>query len=350
MATVNTCAEHKMTKLSSSVFTFLLLLLVGMSFSVAQDLDVATRNKLKVKFMLAQEYYEKGEFINVLSNVEEIEALLNGIEYASVQTLKVKSLIALERYLQAQQELEKLYGMNVPVEILRELSTYESTIKAGVEVVQTELAGCEDHKSCYRSGYETAYEEIALKRGYYSKACDLYTGKKADCTTAVYSDNDPVANAAWEYLETMARYHELQRIQLEVREEDESIADGYAQAQQMLSSPKLAYFSGAPFEQWEGMLVAGVTDIKRKVDVCNEKSSQRKRDKCMVPVQVEIESISAADEQYAAMQRVAMSVKMYEAFREENLKTAAPLCGALNNTFMAPEAQAICGPNPDGTK
>lgn len=100
------------------------------------QLDNATKNKIKVMYLSADNFYKSNEYSKTLNEIDKIESLSNGLKLATAQNLKVKSLIGLNRFKEAQKELNVLYNLNPSSEILADIAQYSSKIDAAIKAEQ----------------------------------------------------------------------------------------------------------------------------------------------------------------------------------------------------------------------
>ncbi len=112
------------------IYTIILLLAVNMSYS---QISEQTKNKIKVKFIRAQENYDSAKYLDAIKNIDEIENLLNGSKNPTAQNLKVKALIGAKQYQKAQKELNILYSLNPSQNILKDIASYEGKINDGIK-------------------------------------------------------------------------------------------------------------------------------------------------------------------------------------------------------------------------
>ncbi len=111
----------------------LLILTICLSHeSIAQDLSNKTENTIKIKLKKAKGYIKKKKFDKALKKVDEIETLSNGKMLALTQNIRIKVLIGKEEFTQAQVELDKLYGMEPSVAILKDMAIYVRVIEDGL--------------------------------------------------------------------------------------------------------------------------------------------------------------------------------------------------------------------------
>tara|TARA_B110000211_G_C14063635_1_gene546713 strand:- start:204 stop:1169 length:966 start_codon:yes stop_codon:yes gene_type:complete len=122
--------------------TTLILFLLIAQVSLGQ-IDNVTKNKIKVMYLSAENYYKSNEYTKTLNEINKIESLSKGLKLATAQNLKVKSLIGLNRFKEAQKELEVLYNLNPNSDILTDIAQYSSKIDEGInkarEAEQKEL-------------------------------------------------------------------------------------------------------------------------------------------------------------------------------------------------------------------
>lgn len=97
------------------------------------QLDNATKNKIKVMYLSADNFYKSNDYTKTLNEIDKIESLSKGLKLATAQNLKVKSLIGLNRFKEAQKELEVLYNLNPSKDILTDIAQYSSVIESGIE-------------------------------------------------------------------------------------------------------------------------------------------------------------------------------------------------------------------------
>lgn len=107
------------------------------------QIDNVTKNKIKVMYLSAENYYKSHEYTKTLNEIDKIESLSKRLKLATAQNLKVKSLIGLNRFKEAQKELEVLYNLNPNSEIITDIAQYSSKIDEGInkarEAEQKEL-------------------------------------------------------------------------------------------------------------------------------------------------------------------------------------------------------------------
>ncbi|MEM1132942.1 MAG: hypothetical protein AAGH53_08400 [Pseudomonadota bacterium] len=96
----------------------------------AQQLDMATQNQIRVKFINATRAYEAQNYNEALNRLREIETAAGGVRIATAQGLKVKVLVALDRWDEAKAELDILYGLNPDGAILEDIASAAGSIDA----------------------------------------------------------------------------------------------------------------------------------------------------------------------------------------------------------------------------
>ena len=122
------------------ILTQLLFALIITANVFGQTLDTRTQNQVKAKFLFANELFEQKKYNDVFEKVEEIEAILNGVQLASLLDLKVKTLISLGRYQEAKDALFILEGLELSEDIIKNLGEYSEKIENGVEKEKLLLA------------------------------------------------------------------------------------------------------------------------------------------------------------------------------------------------------------------
>ena len=112
---------------------FIISLFIGLGNLYSQDTltDNAIKSKVKTYYFAAESYYEKEEYSKVLDKIIEIETFYN-LPNATLQNLKVKTLIKLKQYKKAKVELEILYTLNPNSNIQSELSDHLIAIDEGL--------------------------------------------------------------------------------------------------------------------------------------------------------------------------------------------------------------------------
>jgi RNA polymerase subunit RPABC4/transcription elongation factor Spt4 len=111
-----------------------LISILTISFSLnAQNIDQRTKNQAKAKFMAAENYYDSGNYNDVLIKVEEIETLLNGYILPSFQNLKIKALVKQGKFSEASKALYVLEGLELDDEIMEDMASYSEAISKGIE-------------------------------------------------------------------------------------------------------------------------------------------------------------------------------------------------------------------------
>jgi tetratricopeptide (TPR) repeat protein len=115
------------------IYLIIISTLMCIQVGYAQQLDNKTLSKIKVKILTANNHYDKKDYSDALTSIEEAEKLAKGSNSSIIQNLKVKVYIGLERYTDAKITLEKLYNMNPPDNILNEIALYESKIDVGIQ-------------------------------------------------------------------------------------------------------------------------------------------------------------------------------------------------------------------------
>lgn len=105
----------------------------------AQNLDNATINKIKVKYMTAETSYNNKNYSEALNKTLEIEELSGGQLIPTSQNLKIKALIGLGKYLEANDALEKLQQLELSDDILKDMSSYTSKIETEVKKQKVQL-------------------------------------------------------------------------------------------------------------------------------------------------------------------------------------------------------------------
>ncbi|PHR69262.1 MAG: hypothetical protein COA67_11070 [Lutibacter sp.] len=119
---------------------FILIALCTLQYSYGQKLDNKTKNKIRVKYITAKDFYTNKEYYKVLTKIGEIEGLSNGVKSANVQNLKVKTYVDLEEFITAQEELDILQEMNLSSKIIEEMAKYTVTIEDNIEIERQEAA------------------------------------------------------------------------------------------------------------------------------------------------------------------------------------------------------------------
>ncbi|TMM29851.1 WG repeat-containing protein [Polaribacter aestuariivivens] len=114
------------------IFIIIALLLFSVA-NINAQIDTRTQNKIKAKFLTAQELYDNKEYTESLEKVNEIEKLTDGKLLAAAQNLKVKCLIGQEKYIKAKEELYTLEGLNLSSDIIKDISSYSSKIENYIE-------------------------------------------------------------------------------------------------------------------------------------------------------------------------------------------------------------------------
>lgn len=115
-----------------TLFT-IVLIIASTVFAQAQQIDTRTKNQVKAKYTLAQDYFNEGNYQGTLEKIEESEALLRGTNIPSLLDLKVKTLIALGRFSDAQDALYILEGLELSDEIVSNIGGYSVNIEKGIE-------------------------------------------------------------------------------------------------------------------------------------------------------------------------------------------------------------------------
>jgi len=88
----------------------------------AQQLDTATQNAIRVKFINATRAYEAKKYTQALSRLDEIDTISGGAKIATAQGLKVKVLVALKRWEAARDELNALYALNASASVIEDVA------------------------------------------------------------------------------------------------------------------------------------------------------------------------------------------------------------------------------------
>lgn len=114
------------------LITSIMLILFAV-VSQAQQIDTRTKNQVKAKYTLAQDYFAQGNYKGTLEKIEESEDLLKGAKLPSLLDLKVKTLIALGRYSEANDALYVLEGLELSDEIVNNIGGYSVKIEKGIE-------------------------------------------------------------------------------------------------------------------------------------------------------------------------------------------------------------------------
>ena len=92
------------------------------------QVDTRTKNQVRAKFEMAKEYYANKEYASTLKKLEEIEGLMNGAVIPTAQSLKVSTLLKLNRYSEAKNELTILENLELSSTIIKEVASYRQII------------------------------------------------------------------------------------------------------------------------------------------------------------------------------------------------------------------------------
>jgi hypothetical protein len=129
---------------------------------VAQNLTQAQINRIKVKFRTAQELFDRRQYPEALARVKEIEQLVGSTQIATAQNLKVKILIEMGRFEEAQRELTALYNNpDFSNEIADEIAVYEPRIQSGLK---KEAAARAERKRQQAASAKRSEEQAAKRR------------------------------------------------------------------------------------------------------------------------------------------------------------------------------------------
>lgn len=123
--------NSKLLNMKKLLVLLICLFVTQLSFG---QLSNATKNKLKIKLMNAEELYENKEYNASLDKLSEINSLLNGKTYPTILNLEIKNLVALEKYTNAKEKLNKLETFNLRENILTDIASYTNKIDEGVAI------------------------------------------------------------------------------------------------------------------------------------------------------------------------------------------------------------------------
>ncbi|PCK06012.1 MAG: hypothetical protein COA42_17695 [Alteromonadaceae bacterium] len=111
----------------------ILMLALGSTAVCAQSLDARTISIIKVKFINANKYFDEKSYDKALAKVVEIEGLLGDKPSPTALNLKIKIMVARGQFIEADQALNNLYGLNLSNEILNDISEYSPTLEANLK-------------------------------------------------------------------------------------------------------------------------------------------------------------------------------------------------------------------------
>ena len=115
----------------------IILFLFTISFLVnGQDIDKKTVNLLRVKMFSSEELYNDGNYGKALEKIKEFESLAKDNFSAKIQDIKIKCLIRLERYNEANSELIFFEEVGIPKSFIKGILSYETQIKEGIKNIK----------------------------------------------------------------------------------------------------------------------------------------------------------------------------------------------------------------------
>lgn len=126
----------------STIITVLLTFHLGYS----QNIDNATKNKIRVKFITAEEHYNNNNYKNTLEKINEIEQLLGNTILPTALNLKIKALVGLREYTEAKKELTTLENLELDEAILKDISVYSTKIDRGIESDKLRIKKIQEQK------------------------------------------------------------------------------------------------------------------------------------------------------------------------------------------------------------
>lgn len=115
-----------------SILVILIVMLIS-SIGFSQNIDNSTINKVKVKFIAAEEYYHNQDYKNTLVKILEIEGLMKNTIIPTALNLKIKALVGLRKYSEAKKELNTLETLNLDDAILKDMSVYSTKIDTEIK-------------------------------------------------------------------------------------------------------------------------------------------------------------------------------------------------------------------------
>lgn len=124
--------------------TILVIALLSFNLGFGQEMDNATKNKIRVKFITAEEHYSNRDYKNTLVKMEEVERLLGDVTLPTALNLKIKALVGLKRFIEAKKAVSSLENMELDDAILQDMAIYSTTIDEGVEREKIRIAKDEE--------------------------------------------------------------------------------------------------------------------------------------------------------------------------------------------------------------
>lgn len=94
-----------------------------------QQIDNATRNRIRVKFINAEKAFDAGNYKDALAKLQEIDALTGGRKIPTAHALLIKTLFQLEDYDAAARELDALYSGTPSDQVLADIADYAGRIE-----------------------------------------------------------------------------------------------------------------------------------------------------------------------------------------------------------------------------
>ncbi|MDD7915907.1 hypothetical protein [Polaribacter ponticola] len=119
------------------ILTFILILFT-VTTVMSQNISTATKNKVRVKFIAAEKLYSEKSYDDALSKINEIEGLLGSIILPTALNLKIKVLVGLEKYVDAEKELNILQNKELDEAIINDMAVYEEIISSKIKEVYKE--------------------------------------------------------------------------------------------------------------------------------------------------------------------------------------------------------------------
>ena len=109
------------------------------SVAIAQEFDQRTQNQIAARYRTASELYAQNRYADALAKIVELERMAGTTRLPTAQNLKIKILVAMERFADARAALDELYELQMSAAILGDVAEYEPRIDAGLEAERERL-------------------------------------------------------------------------------------------------------------------------------------------------------------------------------------------------------------------